>query len=370
MQTKNPFPWYAPRFWHGMPSTVWWPMLKKHRWQFDWGRSHFVTSVSLSTLITDPICLMQHALYQRRIASIQLAGPPVFVLGHWRSGTTLLHELLQLDDRFGSPNTYQCFAPWHFLLTEKLMTTFGNFLIPERRPMDNMKAGWRLPQEDEFALMALGAPSPYTRIAFPRDPADLDSLSSETMTGEKLERWKRAFEWFMKAITYRENKPLVLKSPTHTGRIALLHSLYPDAKFVHLSRHPHAMIPSTIKLWQSLSEVQGLQGNGSDHANEDFVFACFERMYEGYSFGKSQVPQDQLLEVTYESLIADPIKTVETIYSRLELGNFEPVREKLQQRMKADKDYKVNEWKLPECLAARIRQNCKIYCDQFGYSLP
>src|SRR5262249_33511021 len=42
---------------------------------------------------------------------------PIFILGHWRSGTTLLHELLALDDRLLSPTTFQCFNPQRFLLT-------------------------------------------------------------------------------------------------------------------------------------------------------------------------------------------------------------------------------------------------------------
>ena len=40
------------------------------------------------------------------------------IIGHWRSGTTMLHELLILDPRHTFPNTYQCFEPLHFLWTE------------------------------------------------------------------------------------------------------------------------------------------------------------------------------------------------------------------------------------------------------------
>jgi hypothetical protein len=49
------------------------------------------------------------------------------------------------------------------------MNLLGSWLIPKQRPMDNMAAGWDRPQEDEFALLTLGAPTPYERMAFPND---------------------------------------------------------------------------------------------------------------------------------------------------------------------------------------------------------
>ena len=94
----------------------------------------------------------------------------MFIIGHWRSGTTYLHELMSLDARFFSPTTYQCFAPHHFLVSQWLIARYLGFLMPKQRPMDNMAAGWDRPQEDEFALLTLGAPTPYLRMAFPNDP--------------------------------------------------------------------------------------------------------------------------------------------------------------------------------------------------------
>jgi hypothetical protein len=76
----------------------------------------------------------------------ELAQPPLFVLGHWRTGTTLLHELLALDTRHTCPTTYECFAPSHFLITEGAAIKLFGFLLPSRRPMDNMPIGWTLPQ--------------------------------------------------------------------------------------------------------------------------------------------------------------------------------------------------------------------------------
>ena len=342
-------------------------MLNQHSWKVDWTRLHFATSVSLATPANDIGAGLQHLIYGRAIAETELAGPPIFVLGHWRSGTTLLHELLQMDERFASPNTYQCFEPWHFLISEGFFTRFGNWLLPNRRPMDNMAAGWSLPQEDEFALMALGAATTYTRVAFPRQcVTGLNSLSSTTFIGEARQRWEELLRWFLQAITYKAKAPLILKSPPHTGRLAILAEMFPTAKFVHISRDPQAMIPSTIKLWKSLDAVQALQSREDERDVEDYVFECFDRMYVGYEDGLKHVSPERIIETTYEALIADPSQTVAKIYDHLSLGNFEAVEAKIAARFEADRDYKTNQWSNEPALAQRIASECSGYFERFG----
>ena len=64
----------------------------------------------------------------------------MFILGHWRSGTTLLHYLLAQDaERFSFANTYQVVNPYTFLCTEETNTRRFARLVPSTRPMDNMR---------------------------------------------------------------------------------------------------------------------------------------------------------------------------------------------------------------------------------------
>ena len=70
--------------------------------------------VTLVSLMNSLFWLMQSALYGRKIAATDIEEDPIFVIGHWRSGTTLLHELLILDPRHTYPDTFACFAPNHF----------------------------------------------------------------------------------------------------------------------------------------------------------------------------------------------------------------------------------------------------------------
>ena len=131
------------------------------------GRLLMMFGTSLATL---PLRLAEALWLGRRIARVRIGEAPVFIIGHWRTGTTLLHELLILDERHTFPNTYDCLVPNHFLLTESFFLRWMRFLMPAHRPMDNMAAGWDRPQEDEFALCMLGQPSPYLTIAFPNRP--------------------------------------------------------------------------------------------------------------------------------------------------------------------------------------------------------
>ena len=180
----NAYPWYSPRFWHGLLTTDWLKLVVKHRFRihpFKWPMAAIISGFAPGNSVA---ALVQELIYGRYIRNTRIETPPVFIVGHWRSGTTLLHELLHLDSRFATPTTYQCMAAHHTLVTDWWLTPYVGWVIPKQRPMDNMAAGWHRPQEDEFALLSLGAPTPYQRMAFPNDRPDCSALLNldETLT--------------------------------------------------------------------------------------------------------------------------------------------------------------------------------------------
>src|SRR5690606_29592456 len=108
-------------------------------------------------------------LFQHRIEATKITKPPGFILGHWRSGTTHLHNLLAQDDvNFAYANTYQVVNPHTFLATEEMNTRRFAWMIPEQRPMDNMALSFQSPQEDEFAPLLISLMSSYLGVSFPR----------------------------------------------------------------------------------------------------------------------------------------------------------------------------------------------------------
>lgn len=362
------YPAWAPRFWHGMRIGGLLRLLTRNRWAIAVIRIPMVCLLFFITPFNDLLYYWQQIRFGRRIRESKLKASPMFVVGHWRSGTTLLHELLSLDERWASPNTYQCFAPWHFLVSEWWMIHFGNFLMPEKRPMDNMKAGWLLPQEDEFAMMNLGCDSPYLRMAFPkRGPVFQELLDTSSVSNQQWQPFAEKFHWFLKTLTVKYSKPLILKSPTHTGRIGRFHDMFPESVFIHISRDPRKLFPSTVRLWESLDTVQGLQMPVSEDQYEALVLDSFKRMYEGYFAHRDRIPTEQLIEIRYEDLVANPVEQLEQLYQRLGWDGFDKMRPKLESRMQQDKDYQVNRHLLSSEQEAKVRAVCERYMQLYRY---
>ena len=234
--------------------------------------------------------------------------------------------------------------------------------------MDNMKADWSLPQEDEFALMILGAPSPYYWLAFPQHAVpNMDSLGSHSFQPQDLKRWKSVIEWFFRALTYHTGKPLIIKSPPHTGRLGILAEMYPDAKFIHMVRDPRKLYPSTMKLWRALSETQGLQCRPSDDAIHRFVIDALHRMYDSFELDRQKIPSNRIIDVHYERLVADPMSMVANVYRQLEMGNSASVLKKISERSQADKEYRVNEHASNDELEKIIQRDWSGYAKTYGY---
>jgi omega-hydroxy-beta-dihydromenaquinone-9 sulfotransferase len=359
----------APRFWHGMRAGVWWRLLAENRFRISPSRIHIALGVTAITPINDVLATVQRMFHQRRIQATELCGDPIFILGHWRSGTTLLHELLMADRRFASPNTYQCFAPSHFLVST-FVPRYGNFLLPKKRPMDNMAAGWMLPQEDEFALMNLGLPSPYLRIAFPHSQNRfLEYLDMQGLSSEQLDRWKNGFLWFVKALTrHYGDRRLVLKSPPHTGRIGQLSKMFPNARYIHLVRDPRQLFPSTMRLWRSLDQVQSLQTGLSEPQITEYVCQCMQRMYRGFHAHRDSIPAEQIMDVCYEDLVANPKATVRQIYDQLNLGDYEEISARLGQMLEGHREYQVNRHQTDPKWQTEVVNYCADYAHRYGYS--
>jgi hypothetical protein len=347
---------------------AWLRLLRDGKFRIHPARLPLATIVSIVTIFNVLLGSLQKLLYRQRLATAELHGPPVFVVGHWRSGTTLLHELLILDERLSSPSTLQCFAPHHFLISEWFFRRFAGWLLPRKRPMDNMQTGWERPQEDEFALLALGMNSPYRRMAFPNQPApDLEYLDFAGLTAGEIQAWLDSLRSFLVTVSIATGRPLVVKSPTHTGRIEWLAREFPDAKFIHITRDPRDLFPSTCRLWKGLDDAQALQIPTHKHL-ESYVIECLQRMYRAFEVGRQSLGPQRLIDVRYDDLVADPVATMKMIYETLHLSDFETVAPTLRQWVETEhQHYKTNQHQLDAATELRLREAWQDYFEQYGY---
>lgn len=357
---------WSPRLWEGTDVVTWLRLLRKNRFAVEAPYWYIAAIVSVNSVTNMVLRWVLNGWHGDRVRDTAVE-PPVFVIGHWRTGTTLLHELLIRDTRFGFPDMQDCFNPNHALLTNQFFKRYASWLLPGKRPMDNMPFGWERPQEDEFALALLGLPSTYTDFAFPRRmPPDSGALDLSCLTPAQRAKWKRVFLRFVKEVTLRTGKRLVLKSPPHTARVPLLLEVFPDAKFVHIVRDPRAVFPSTINLWKSLARFHGLQAPVCDGVEEK-VLREFRVIYDRLEEARPLFKPGQFTEVRYENLVQDPVGEVEKVYAALDLGDYAAVRPRIEEYQRQNANYERNRFDLTDAQRGAIDERWGDVIKRYGY---
>jgi len=356
------------KIWAGCTLPGWWRLLARNR--FGVAPRH-IPEALLYTLTAAYHSLLSGAqdfLVGPKIEAVRIDPPPLFIIGHWRTGTTLMHILLGLDKQFTFPTTGECLNPSHLHLRGYVERWIMRRSIPALRPMDHQAMSGDSPQEDEFALCLLGAPSPYQKLAFPNRPLpDPQSWEVEDLPPRLLDEWKESFMYFLKQVLFLRRGRLALKSPPHTCRVNVLSKLFPGARFITMVRSPYAVIPSTINLWKTLYQSQALQP--PDFAGlEDFVLGTFNLFFERLEQTRSLVPGRQFCEVRFEDLVADPIERMRGVYEHLDLGDFDRARPALENYLTTHPNYLGRSWELSPAMRRRITERCRRYLERHGYA--
>jgi len=308
----------------------WLRVLRRERFRVDprwWPRGLWITALSLGNSVA---AWAVGRRYGPAIAAAEVEGP-VFILGHYRSGTTYLHELLALDPRFASPNRFQTFNPRAFLGTERRLAPLVEpFMLPRRV------------QEDEVAFMVLTGLSPYMDWCFPRSRAGYGRfLTFRDAEPGEVAAWSAALRYLLKALTVKFRRTLILKSPPHTGRVRVIMEVFPDARFVHIRRDPYAVFVSTLGLLEALSPVFRLQ-EGPKGVDVAAVLRVYAEMYDAYFADRELVPPGQLVEIAYEDLERDPMGQLGSIYEGLRLGDLGPARPAIEAYLASNAGYRKN----------------------------
>ena len=353
--------------WHGLGLGGWLKILS-YKPKFSPSYAFRWASISALSLLTSAENLLESAIYGRKVARTKIEHPPIFVLGHWRSGTTLLHNLMTMDPEMTYPNLYHCMYPGNFLLTENIVPPLTKVFIPKTRPMDNMATTWHTPQEDEIALAMDCGLSPYLMTAFPMrrdiygryfDPRD--------MTEEERSIWKGSLLRLIQKLTIRKNRPVVLKSPSHTFRVATLLEMFPDAKFVYIYRDPYAVYSSSMHLRKTMFAENSLFPQDMD-GNEDEMFLNYETCIRTYEETKSLIPAGNLHEVRFEDLELDPLGEVAQTYKALGLTSWTSVEPLIKQELPKLTAYKKNSFRMDKELMQKVYGRMKWVFDRYGYS--
>jgi omega-hydroxy-beta-dihydromenaquinone-9 sulfotransferase len=352
----------------GMTLGDWWALLRRHRFAIDlrhWPRALVQTALSASNSVNARI---EQRRFGRQIEAVQVHAP-LFILGHYRSGTTHLHNLLALDPQFAAPNFYQVLNPHTFLTTERWAAPVAEKLVVRRRYQDKVALGAGVPSEDEVALGTMTGLSPYLGWYFPKAKSDYDHyLTFRGIPDRDIARWECALTTFLKKSTLKLGRPLVLKSPPHTARIRRLLGLFPDARFVHIHRDPYEVFRSTRHMIRSVQPVFRLQVCPPPDG-DDAILDIYTEMYDAYFEQRGLIPKGRHCEVGYEDLEHDPIGVVGVIYESLGLAGLDDVSPSLEGYLTSIEGYRKNKhMELPEPLRSRIAHEWGRSFEEWGYA--
>jgi hypothetical protein len=304
----------------------------------------------------------------RDIQAAQIKHPPLFIIGHWRSGTTHLHNLLSFDENFTCPTAYQCLFPHHFIFSQVAGPVF-NYIAPAKRPMDNVPFGSDVPHEEEFALAADSTVSPYMRTLFPvtgdKGYAELDL---NCVPEEAQEKWKDSLVLFLKKVTLSDGGRIVLKSPPHLGRVGTLLDLFPEAQFIHIVRNPYVVYPSTHRLWRDLFRYAHLQIPGPALV-DDIILSWYCELFSLFERDRRLVPPGALHELKFEDLEDEPETSLEKLYGELRLPGFTRFLERVRPYLATVKGYRKNDYHLEEADREKVSQRWRFTFERYGYPL-
>ena len=331
-----------------------------------------VLAISLTTALTAPLRLYEILRHGSLIRSTEVHPSPVFIVGHWRTGTTHLHNLLCEDRQFGYISTFQAMAPGFCLMGEKRIKSLLAKMAQKNHPtreIDNMPLSFDAPQEEAFALANMTPFSSLHLYTLPRQAetifdkyALLNDLSSE----ERAE-WIDTYLTLLRKATLRcGGKRLVLKDPCSSGRIPMLLELFPRAKFIHICRNPYSVFRSMLGVYKIVIPKAQLQ-RVSPERIEALVLRFYEQLMRKYLAEKSLVPSGSLVEVKYEELEAAPLDQLRRIYESLGLPGFDRAEPAFRAYLNKVAGFQKNKYRVDDAVIEKVNRCWQFALDAWGY---
>jgi hypothetical protein len=333
-----------------------------------WARALFVTA---ATVGLSPLRLAQSALFGRRIGETAIDSGPVFIIGHYRSGTTFLQNLLARDPQLGFVSTTQAVFPGGFLLGGPVRSMLGLFL-PDKRPMDEMEMSPVLPEEPEHAVANLSRCAFYHGLCFPRSMMHYFRryVLFEGASESEIEEWRRTYLTVLRAATLAsDGKRLVVKNPPDAARIPHLLEMFPDARFIFIHRNPYVMFPSIENFFSTSIRDWQLQEIDEEEIREN-IFAIFAEVHGRYYADRGRIPAGHLVEVGFEEMERSPLALLGRIYDELGLPGFSAAEPAFRDYAESKVSYRKNRYSPDRATIEQISERWGGEVERWGYAIP
>ena len=311
----------------------------------------------------------EHKKFDSIIHGTSLDKSPLFLLGHWRSGTTYLHNLLSKDSQFGFFSTFDAYLPGAFLGSEKILKPVVAASLPAKRPMDDVLMGADLPQEEEYALGGISVYSYYNGWIFPQNMQQynryvwLDDVSHEVVSD-----FKRKYLYLIKKASVKHHgRRLLLKNPSNTARVKILLEMFPDAKFVHITRNPYHQFLSMVRFMKMVIPLYCVQVPPPFDVVEDSLLEMYKHMYQKYFSERRLIPKGNLVELRYEDFISDPLSEVRKVYKGLGLDGFDDVQRMFEAYILSQSEIHLASYDLSDEIREKVYSRLSFVFENFGY---
>ncbi len=332
------------------------------------GKYHLTKAVCrlLSTLKP-----LQDSRYRKLLADKPLEHDPVFILGHWRSGTTFVHNVFSCDKHFGYNTTYQTVFPHLMMWGQPFFKKNMSWLMPDKRPTDNMELAVDLPQEEEFALTNMGPCTYYNFWFLPRKQQEYADkyLLFDDITEEKLQVFRETFLKLIKISLWNtKGTQFLSKNPPHTGRVKELVKMFPNAKFIYLMRNPYTVFESTRSFFINTIQPLKLQDITVEEMEQN-ILSIYTKLYHKYKADKQFVPEGNLIDVKFEDFEADAMGMTGHIYRTLDIPGFTDARADIEKYVGGKKGYKKNKYQYDERTVRLVQENWDFALRDWDYQL-
>lgn len=298
-------------------------------------------------------------------------APPIFILGHWRSGTTHLYNTM-VHGGFGYVPPLATGLPWDMFGLGRAVRPLLERQLPETRYIDAIPVTPTSPQEDEIALANMTTLSFYHGIYFPRafDRLIDRGLFFEGCTQDEIDAWTARFTYLLRKLSLHQGRPLLIKNPVYTARPALLARLFPGAKFIHIHRNPFDVFLSMRNFYARLLEVMALQDVPADLDIDATILRVYDRMMTQFEAETAGWQAPDFVELPYDRLDRAPMAALEQIYRPLDLPGFEDSAPAFRAYLTSVRSYRKNAFRGDAAAVDRVRRHWQRWIDKWGYPVP
>ncbi len=296
---------------------------------------------------------------------------PVFIVGHWRSGTTHLANLLSRSEAFAILSPIEVGLPAEARGLARAVRPFIEQFFPRTRLIDDIALAADLPQENELALANLSTLSCNHGIYFPsRMVREFErGLFSDGVSESEQARWRRALARYVdKMRRAAGGRPLLIRNPASSTRIPLLRTLWPEARFIHIHRDPMAVIASSTRMMNTLIRELSLGAADADAAA--LVRSVYPRLMRTLIEDGATVPAANFVEVRHDSLCRAPLGELERIHHALALPGFERAAPRFSAYLDRLQSHAPRDFQTSAADAAWMRSECSGIFSRLGYALP